>query len=82
MQDARPDLVFLGLEADAPVFAADLSGWTPPDLDDSTLNQFLDPSQQVHPALPGAIFAELRAIMTRLNRRDAELAATAKAVLG
>jgi NAD+ diphosphatase len=82
MQDARPDLIFLGLEEDAPVFAADLSDWTPPDLDGSTLNQFLDPSQQVHPALPEAAFAELRAVMIRLSRRDAELAATAKAVLG
>ena len=82
MADAAADMIFLGLEADVPVFAADLSGWTPASLDDSTLNQFLDPSQQVHPAVPDAVFAELRAVMTRLNRRDAELAATAKAVLG
>ena len=30
----------------------------------------------------GAVFAELRAIMTHLSARDAELAATAKAVMG
>ena len=82
MADATDDLIFLGLEDDAPVFAADLSGWTPEGLDDSTLNQFLDPSQQVHPALPDAAFEELRAVMTRLSRRDAELAATAKAIMG
>ncbi|WP_333713092.1 NAD(+) diphosphatase [Yoonia sp.] len=82
MADAAADLVFLGLEDGAPVFAADLSGWTPPALDDRTLNQFLDPSQQVHPGLPDAVFAELRAVMTRLTPREAELAATAKAIWG
>lgn len=82
MRDAADDLIFLGLEDDAPVFAADLSGWEPDNLDDSTLDQFLDPSQQNHPAVPGAVFAELRAVMTQLDRRDAELAATAKAVMG
>jgi NAD+ diphosphatase len=82
MADAADALVFLGLEDDAPVFAADLSGWTPPELDDTTLNLFLDPSQQVHPALPDAVFAELRAVMTQLTPRDAELAATAKAIWG
>ncbi|SFS00903.1 NAD(+) diphosphatase [Yoonia litorea] len=82
LQDAVDDLVFLGLEENNPVFAADLSGWVPASLDDSALDQFLDPSEQHHPAVEGAVFAELRAIMTRLGRRDAELAATAKAIFG
>lgn len=82
MADAGPDMVFLGLEDGAPVFAADLSAWTPDDLDDVTLEGFLDPSQQVHPAVQDGVFAELRAIMTRLSARDAELAATAKAIMG
>ena len=83
MADAAPGLILLGLDDDGPVFAADLSGWTPPDLDSATLDTFLDPSLQQHPAMQdGAAFAELRAIMTRLTPRDAELAATAKAVLG
>ncbi len=82
MRYAKTDMVFLGLEEDCPVFAADLSGWVPDELDDATLNQFLDPSEQVHPACPEARFAELRAVMTRLSLRDAELAATAKAVMG
>ncbi len=82
MADAATDLIFLGREDGAPVFAADLSGWTPQGLDPSTLDGFLDPSEQQHPALPDAHFAELRAIMTRLTARDAELAATAKAVMG
>ncbi len=83
MEGAAPDLIFLGQEDDAPVFAADLSGWTPADLDQSTLDSFLDPSEQRHPAMSDAqVFAELRAIMTQLSPRDAELAATAKAVMG
>jgi NAD+ diphosphatase len=73
----------LGLdEQDAPIFAHDLSGWEPEHFDAEALGLFLDPSEQRHPALPDDhVFAELRRIMTRLNRRDAELAATAKAVV-
>ncbi|MEO1637832.1 MAG: NAD(+) diphosphatase [Pseudomonadota bacterium] len=82
MQDAKEEVILLGREDGEPVFAADLSGWVPDDLDDSTLNQFLDPSQQQHPAIPDAAFCELRAVMTRLSPRDAELGATAKAVMG
>lgn len=82
MADASNDMVLLGCEGDAPVFAADLSGWTPADLDASTLDGFHDLSEQEHPAVSGGCFAELRAIMTRLTVRDAELAATAKAIMG
>lgn len=82
MADAAEALVFLGRENDSPVFAADLSAWMPENLDTETLDTFLDPSEQCHPAAPNAVFAELRAIMTRLSPRDAELAATAKAVMG
>jgi NAD+ diphosphatase len=75
--------VFLGLDDAAPRFARDISGWTPEDQDTAALGLFLDPSEQVHPSLPqDHVFAELRRMMTCLNRRDAELAATAKAVLG
>ena len=81
-RDAASDMVFLGREDSAPLFAADLSQWTPDDLDPETLDSFLDPTEQVHPACPDAMFAELRGIMTRLSPRDAELAATAKAVMG
>jgi NAD+ diphosphatase len=81
MADATKDRIFLGRDDDGPLFAADLSGWVPDDLDDAALNTFLDPSQQQHPTLPkDHVFAELRAIMTQLSPRDAELAASAKAV--
>ncbi|MRU15102.1 NAD(+) diphosphatase [Roseovarius sp. A21] len=65
------------------IHAHDLSAWQPDDLDDAELDRFLDASEQTHPELPGhAVFAELRRIMTRLEARDAELAATARAILG
>jgi NAD+ diphosphatase len=73
--------VFLGLDDGRPRFAADISAWTPEAVPDS-VGAFTDPSEQVHPAIPDARFVELRATMTRLSPRDAELAATAKAVLG
>jgi len=75
--------VLLGREDGQAIFAFDLSHWTPADLDASELGAFLDPSVQHHPALPDDMgFAELRACMTALSPRDAELAATAKAIIG
>ncbi|NOD65226.1 MULTISPECIES: NAD(+) diphosphatase [unclassified Ruegeria] len=76
--------VFLGLSAeDTPLFAVDISAWTAEGLDLTGLGEFVDKSEQQHPDLPeGYVFAELRRIMTRLSPRDAELAATAKAVIG
>lgn len=75
--------VFLGLEDDRPLFACDLSGWEPEGQDTATVGAFVDPSLQRHPDLPSELaFAELRRIMTRLAPRDAELAATARAVIG
>lgn len=74
--------VFLGLDDGAPRFARDVSGWDPDETPD-TLGAFHDPSEQRHPALPpGQAFCELRANMAGLDPRSAELAATAKAVLG
>lgn len=79
---AVPPALFLGRDEDGIlIFAHDLSAWTPEGLDEEALGQFVDQSEQRHAALPDAVFAELRRIMTRLSPRDAELAATAKAVL-
>lgn len=76
--------VFLGLDpSGAPVFACDLSQWQPDDVDEAALGLFLDPSEQHHPDLPDDhVFAELRRLMARLDRRDADIAATSKALLG
>lgn len=74
--------VFLGLDNGAARFAYDVSAWEPNE-DAETLGAFMDPSEQHHPSLPNDnCFAELRGIMTRLSPRDAELAATARAVIG
>ncbi|MGB5560527.1 MAG: NAD(+) diphosphatase [Paracoccaceae bacterium] len=73
---------FLGLGDAGAHFAYDISGWEPQELPD-TLGAFFDPSEQRHPGLPeDHRFAELRGVMTRLTPRDAELVATARAILG
>ncbi|MFN3844391.1 MAG: NAD(+) diphosphatase [Paracoccaceae bacterium] len=74
--------VFLGLDNDTPCFAADISNWVPEAGAEAVQSGFLDNSEQHHPGLPDSFaFAELRAAMLRLTAREAELAATAKAVL-
>ena len=74
--------VFLGLDDAEPRFATDISGWSPEAGAEAVAAGFFDPSVQRHPALDdGFGFAELRGVMTRLSPRDAELVATAKAVL-
>lgn len=73
--------VFLGLDEGGGRFARDISTWEPQEVPD-TLGAFLDPSEQAHPGVERAVFAELRANMTRLGPRGAELVATAKAILG
>ena len=73
--------ILMGLEDGAPVFAHDISGWQPEDLDRESMGTFLDPTEQVHPDGPeGAAFCELRTRMVAIRPRDAELAATAKAM--
>jgi NAD+ diphosphatase len=75
--------VFLGLEGEEGRWAHDLSAWEPEEGTAASLGAFLDPSEQRHPGLPESTrFAELRGVMTQLDAREAELAATAKAILG
>ena len=74
--------IFLGLDNRTARFARDISNWDPETVPD-TIGAFLDPSEQTHPALgTNAVFAELRANMSALDPRSAELVATAKAILG
>ena len=77
----RGDAVFLGRLGGAGRFALDMSGWTPDALP-GTLGAFADPSEQHHPELPGLAFAELRRVMPILSATEAELAATARALIG
>lgn len=78
---ADEEPIFLGLDQNAPRFAQDISGWDPNEIPD-TLGAFHDPSEQRHPAVPSSqAFCELRANMSALTARDAELVAIAKAVL-
>jgi len=73
--------IFLGMDEGAPVFAQDISGWRPEALDETTLSQFFDASEQQHPdADKGQVFVELRGAMARLTARDAELIASAKSL--
>ena len=74
--------ILLGREDGKALLAADLSAWEPEDLDAAAMQVFADPTRQQHPALPQAVFVELRLAMTLISARDAELAATAKAVFG
>lgn len=83
LRQASQDSILLGREDGAARFGFDLSGWVPDDLDEDQLGGFLDASEQRHPCLPSEMaFAELRRVMTWLSPRDAELAATGKAIFG
>ncbi|OWU82048.1 NAD(+) diphosphatase [Phaeobacter sp. 22II1-1F12B] len=75
--------VFLGLEeSGAPDFACDISKWEPEGQDTGSLGMFADLSMQHHPDFPDdCVFTELRRAMVHITPRDAELAATAKAIV-
>lgn len=82
LEQALEAPILLGREEGAARFAFDISAWMPEDLDPDALGGFLDPSEQRHPLIGDQYaFAELRRVMTWLNPRDAELAASGKAIL-
>lgn len=72
--------VFLGFDDGIARFAADLSDWVP-EAGEAVEAGFFDASVQHHPAVTEGGFTELRGVMTLLTPREAELVATAKAVL-
>lgn len=84
LQNHGKEPLLLGREDDGKlVFVSDISDWVPHEVDEAALGAFLDPTEQQHPLLDeNQVFLELRGAMTRLSPRDAELAATARAVLG
>lgn len=75
--------IFLGKIDAAPIFAQDISAWKPTEtVDEAQIGAFLDPTIQHHPAAPAdSAFRELRAVMNHLDARDAEMAATARALI-
>ena len=82
LADLGPPL-FLGRDGAEGLWAHDLTGWTPDLVELPNFGSFSDPSEQRHPLLPAdQVFAELRGIMSRLDSRNAELAAMARAVMG
>lgn len=74
--------LFLGFRApDMPVFAVDVSTWEPPAAQAPPDTQaFLDMTSQ-HLAQTNGAFAELRSVMAALEPIEAEIAATARAML-
>jgi NAD+ diphosphatase len=75
-------VIFLGADDHTRVFATDLSSWEPEAGNDPDKTLFFDPTQQRHPDFPeNYVFVELRSILIHMTARDAELAATAKALL-
>lgn len=74
--------VFVGLDdTDAPVFAVDVSQAQMLDVD-LVQDGIFDPSAQRHASTPDMTFRDLKLVMTELTPLDAEIAATARAVLG
>ncbi|KEO56037.1 NAD(+) diphosphatase [Thioclava pacifica] len=73
--------LFVGLSEGRAIFARDLSAFEPEgDRPDGAA--FFDASEQRHPDLPeGVVFAELRGRMGLLTPAEAEIAATARAML-
>src|SRR6056297_635650 len=79
---AAEPAIFLGIDDGVPRYALDLSAWAPAEGGAAPLDGFHDATEQVHPDFPaGHRFAELRGAMTRLTAREAELAATARALV-
>ncbi len=75
-------VVFLGRDGAEAWFAADISGYEPEGGAPAPVAGILDPGRIAHPALPETFgFEDLRGRMSDLSPREAELAATGKAVL-
>lgn len=80
LAEAAGPQIFLGREAGGALFARDVSAWEP-GADAPEVQGFTDLSEQRHPLCTGDTrFAELRAMMVQLDPRDAEVAATARAL--
>ena len=81
LSDAREAPIFLGLTPEGPRYAVDLPLWTPVE-DATTIGQFIDQSQQVHPGFSGGRFIEVRGLLPTLSSIDGECVATGRALIG
>lgn len=80
--DRLQSLLFLGSANEQFYFAVDLSDWSP-ETGEGVEPGFVDRSEQNHPELAATqSFADLRANMAHLTALDAEIASTAKSMLG
>jgi NAD+ diphosphatase len=79
--DGRDEPVFVGLTPAGPLFATDLSGWSPLE-SSATIGQYIDQSQQQHHGFADAIFVEIRGVMPTLSRLEGECVATGRALIG
>lgn len=78
----EPEPVFLGEHLGTFVFATDISAWEPPADSAPLPTGIFDNSVQQHPLLPADWgFADLRQVMAGLTPVEAELVATARALL-
>lgn len=83
LKHAKEAPVYIGQDDGIDLFGQDCSTWEPPEGIPDTLGAFTDPSRQAVQEIGERVeFAELRSIMSDLTARDAEIAATAKAILG
>lgn len=79
---AGREAIFIGLDGDQGLFAVDLSDWDPEDGSAAVVGSFTDQSRQNHPLIDADLgFEDMRQVMTLLSDLDAEIGATAKAVL-
>ena len=83
IKDDEETTVFLGCDhIDSPIFSTDLSSWSPDGVVHPTIETIFDTTEQHHPSLTNDyVFVDLRNIMTSLSPTEAEIAATAKALL-
>ena len=80
---AQASLFFIGLREGAACFACDLSSWEPPPDQEPAGQGFSDPTLQHHPLIDGgSAFTELRSVMALLSPFEAEVVASAKALVG
>ena len=82
LQGREKTPVFLGREDHGMIFAQDISEWSPPEaVEDMGPGRPQRAPLPSHPEVEDAFyFGDLRGVMGHLNRRDAELAATARAL--